>query len=120
MSSLDGAVKNSCRRLGARLRARAAPSGVPALEATNNLSERNLRSSAQDRKANRTNKTATGAHRRSVIVSVLESLRANLEVFTLSSVLQEVQRWLAEGRSLFERQWQALLGTTATAVPDTG
>jgi hypothetical protein len=52
-----------------------------------------------------------------VIVSVLESLRANLAVFTLSSVLAEVQRWLCEGRSLFERQWQAL---QETAVPDTG
>jgi hypothetical protein len=50
----------------------------PAVEATNNQSERNLRSPAQDRKAGRTNKTAKGAHRRSVIVSVLHSLRANL------------------------------------------
>ena len=47
----------------------------PTVEATNNLSERNLRSPAQDRKAGRTNKTAKGAHRRSVIVSVLQSLR---------------------------------------------
>jgi hypothetical protein len=54
-----------------------------------------------------------------VIVSVLESLRANLPVFTLSSVLEEVQGWLAEGTSLFARQWQALLAALAAAVPDT-
>src|SRR5439155_202191 len=92
----------------------------PEVEPTNNRMERLQRGPALERKAGRTSKSAAGAQRRSVIVSVLESLRANLEVFTLSSVLQEVQRWLAEGRSLFERQWQALLGTTATAVPDTG
>jgi len=54
-----------------------------------------------------------------VIVSVLESLRANLETFTLASVLEEVQRWMAEGVSLFARQCQALLGGTP-AAPDTG
>jgi transposase len=81
---------------------------VPEAEATNNLSERLLRGPAQDRKAGRTNKTAVGAHRRSVIVSVLESLRANLETFTLASVLEEVGRWMNEGISLFARQWRAL------------
>jgi transposase len=81
----------------------------PEVEPTNNASERNLRGSAQDRKAGRTSKTAAGAYRRSVIVSVLESLRANLAHFTLSSVLEEVNRWMSEGLSLFARQWQALL-----------
>jgi transposase len=74
---------------------------------TNNLSERNLRGPAQDRKANRTNKTATGAHRRSVIVSVLESLRLNLKEFSLTTVLEEVTRWMQKGVSLFAAQWQA-------------
>jgi len=55
-----------------------------------------------------------------VIVSVLESLRANLESFTLSSVLEEVGRWMAEGVSLFRRQCQALLDATPATVPDTG
>jgi transposase len=91
----------------------------PEVEPTNNALERLQRGPALERKAGRASKTAAGAQRRSVIVSVLESLRANLEVFTLSAVLQEVQRWLAEGQSLFQRQWQALLGATA-AVPDTG
>jgi transposase len=91
----------------------------PDVEPTNNLSERLQRGPALERKAGRTSKTAAGAQRRSVIVSVLESLRVNLETFTLDSVLAEVQRWLAEGVSRFQRQWQALLGATA-AVPDTG
>src|SRR5271156_3783397 len=85
----------------------------PEVEATNNLSERNLRSPAQDRKAGRTNKTAKGAHRRSVIVSVLQSLRANLANFNLTAVLEETGRWMKEGLSLFAEQWQALQAAKA-------
>ncbi|HXL16632.1 MAG TPA: transposase [Streptosporangiaceae bacterium] len=92
----------------------------PEVEPTNNVTERLQRGPALDRKAGRTSKTAAGAGRRSVIVSVLESLRANLETFTLSSVLEAVQRWMAEGVSLFARQWEALLGGTPAPVPDTG
>jgi hypothetical protein len=84
---------------------------VPEVEATNNGMERQLRSPAQDRKAGRTSQTAAGAHRRSVIVSVLESLRANLEEFSLANVLEEAGRWMHEGISLFTRQWQELMGT---------
>jgi len=91
---------------------------VSEVEPTNNSSERRLRSPAQDRKAGRTSKTAAGAHRRSVVVSVLESLRANLETFTLASVLDEVGRWMNEGISLFARQWQAIQEAEA-AVPNT-
>lgn len=89
----------------------------PGVEPTNNRTERLQRGPALERKAGRTSQTAAGARRRSAIVSVLESLRAKLREFTLSGVLGEVGRWLAEGVSLFERQWQALQG--ATAVPDT-
>jgi transposase len=92
---------------------------VPGVEATNNLSERLLRGSAQDRKAGRTNQTAAGAHRRSVIVSVLESLRVNLPTFNLANVLQEVGRWMKEGISLFARQWRTLQDKLA-ATTDTG
>jgi transposase len=91
---------------------------VPGVEATNNGMERLLRNPALDRKAGRTNQTATGAHRRSVIVSVLESLRANLETFHLTSVLEEVGRWMNDGASLFTRQWQTLQAELANA--DTG
>ncbi len=92
---------------------------VPEVEPTNNVAERLLRDSAQDRKAGRTNKTAAGAHRRSVIVSVLESLRVNLQVFNLTSVLQEVGRWMKEGISLFKRQWRAMQ-EKLQATADTG
>jgi transposase len=81
---------------------------VPEVEATNNGMERELRHPALERKAGRTNKTAPGAHRRSVIVSVLQSVRANLESFSLTSVLEEIGRWMNEGISLFARQWHAL------------
>jgi transposase len=64
---------------------------------------------ALDRKTGRTSKTAAGAHRRSVIVSVLESLRVNLEEFTLSSVVAEVVRWMEEGLSRFAREAAQLL-----------
>src|SRR5476649_90071 len=80
----------------------------PAVEATNNQSERNLRSPAQDRKAGRANKTTKGAHRRSVIVSVLQSLRANLKNFSLTTVLEEIGHWMKERMSLFTKQWQAM------------
>ncbi len=85
----------------------------PAVEATNNQSERNLRSPAQDRKAGRTNQTAKGAHRRSVIVSVLQSLRVNLANFSLKSVLEETGRWMKEGLSKFAEQWQTLQAALA-------
>jgi transposase len=92
----------------------------PEVDPTNNSTERLQRGAAVDRKIGRTSKTAAGAQRRSIIVSVLESLRANLETFTLSSVLEEVQRWLAEGVSLFQRQWQAMQEDTLPAIPHTG
>jgi hypothetical protein len=88
---------------------------VPGVEATNNRTERLLRGSAQDRKAGRTNQTAAGAHRRSVIVSVLESLRVNLQTFNLATVLQEVGCWMKDGISRFARQWQALQAEFAAA-----
>jgi transposase len=92
---------------------------LPDVPPTNNAMERQLRNPALDRKAGRTNKSAGGAHRRSVIVSVIESLRANLPTFNLATVLEEVGRWLSDGISLFARQWQALLASQTTAAPDT-
>lgn len=85
----------------------------PSVESTNNSSERRLRGPAQDRKAGRTNKTASGAHRRSVILSVLESLRANLPEFNLTTVLAEVGRWMSEGISVFGRRWKTLMSAAA-------
>lgn len=92
----------------------------PEVEPTNNLTERLQRSPAQDRKAGRTSKTAAGAHRRSVIVSVLESLRANLAEFTLQSVVDEVDRWMNDGVSLFARQWQKVNASSCDVNFDPG
>jgi len=91
----------------------------PQVESTNNFMERQLRNPAQDRKTGRTSKTAAGAHRRSVIVSVLESLRANLEKFSLTTVLEEVSRWMTEGISLFARQWQTTMAANTAEIPNT-
>jgi transposase len=80
----------------------------PEVDPTNNLAERLQRSPAKDRDAGRTNKTVNGARRRSVITSVLESLRVNLSPFTLRSVVEEASRWMREGISLFKQQLQAI------------
>ena len=93
---------------------------LPHVDPTNNLAERLQRSPAQDRKAGRTSKTAAGAHRRSVIVSVLESLRVNLESFTLANVITEVTEWMTTGASLFVKQWREVTQNTPAAVLDTG
>jgi transposase len=78
---------------------------------TNNESERTLRSAAEARKTRRTNKTPCGARRRTVIVSVLESLRQHLSTFTLGTVIEEVRHWFEVGRSCFARL-AAKLGLT--------
>jgi hypothetical protein len=70
---------------------------------TNNEAERTLRSPAQARTTGRTSKTLKGARRRTVIVSVLESLRQYLPTFTLSGVIEEILRWSAVGRSCFTK-----------------
>lgn len=74
----------------------------PQVNPTNNLSERQLRSSAQARKAHRTNKTDTGSRRQTHIVSVLESLRRTLSQFTIDRVVHEVTTRLHRGLSMFQ------------------
>lgn len=71
------------------------------VDGTNNEAERSLRNSAQARKTGRTSKTIRGARRRTVLTSVLESLRVYLATFTLSTVVEEAQGWLTEGISRF-------------------
>jgi transposase len=78
------------------------------VDGTNNEAERTLRNAAQARKTNRTSKTTMGARRQSVLTSVLESLRVYLPTFTLATVLEELKRWEATGRSCFERLHNAL------------
>jgi transposase len=78
------------------------PNGVTQeVGATNNEAERTLRSPAEARATGRTNKTLAGARRRTILTSVLESLRVYLPTFTLTSVLAEVKRWIAKGQSCF-------------------
>ena len=73
----------------------------PDVDGTNNEAERTLRDPAQARKTGRTSKTIRGARRRTVLTSVLESLRLSLPTFTLSTVVTEVQGWLTAGISCF-------------------
>jgi hypothetical protein len=71
------------------------------VDGTNNEAERTLRDPANARDTGRTNKTIPGARRRTVLTSVLQSLRLYLKEFTLASVLEEIQRWTDRGRSCF-------------------
>jgi transposase len=86
---------------------------------TNNEAERTLRGMAQARKTGRTNKTAVGARRQTVIVSVLESLRLYLTTFTLASVIAEIQRWWQAGQSCFSKLLHKLkLPLPNSSTPD--
>ncbi len=80
----------------------------PAVEPTNNRSERNTRREAEIRKGARTSKTDSGAKRRSIIVTVLASLQTRIARFTLSNMLAEVGRWVETGKSLFELELEAI------------
>jgi len=73
---------------------------------TNNEAERTLRGPAQARVTGRTNKTANGARRQTILTSVLESLRLYLPTYTLGSVVAELQRWWVDGYSCFEKLLQ--------------
>lgn len=89
----------------------------PEVEPTNNRSEHNVRREAEIRKGGRTSKTPAGAKRRGVIMTVLASLRIRFPRFTLDHLLSEVGRWLAQGRSIFERELAELQKANA---PPTG
>ena len=80
----------------------------PEVDGTNNESERTLRHPSQDRDTGQTNKTWRGARRRTVISSVLDSLRLRLPKLTLRTVLAEIERWQQQGISCFRRMVQDL------------
>jgi hypothetical protein len=91
------------------------PNGITKpVAGTNNEAERTLRDAAQSRKTGRTNKTAAGARRQTILTSVLESLRLYLPSFTLAGVIEELNRWWATGRSCFEE----LLDRLGLTVPE--
>lgn len=77
-------------------------------EPTNNRSERNARREAEIRKGARTSKTAAGAKRRGVIVTVFASLRTQIANFTLAKMLDEIDRWTTAGISRFEKELATL------------
>ena len=80
----------------------------PEADGTNNESERSLRNPAQDRRTGQTNKTESGARRRTVITSVLDSLRLYVPKLTLQAVLTELNHWRQEGISCFRRMVDSL------------
>ena len=91
------------------------PNGTrKSVDGTNNEAERTLRFAAQARDTNRTDKTGNGTHRRTIVTSVLESLRLYLPTYTLTSVLEELVRWQAAGCSCFEK----LLHTLKLKLPE--
>jgi hypothetical protein len=75
----------------------------PEADGTNNVSERQLRNPAQDRATGQTNKTPRGARRRTVITSVLDSLRSYVPKLTLRTAMEELNRWQQTGISCFRR-----------------
>jgi transposase len=89
------------------------------LAGTNNEAERTLRAAAEARKTGRTSKTLRGARRRTVVLSMLESLRQYLPTYTLSSVIDEVLYWWDTGQSCFARLAAKLrLPTPAASLLD--
>jgi hypothetical protein len=78
------------------------------VDGTNNEAERTLRGAAQARLTGRTSKTPVGARRQTILTSVLESLRVYLPTFTLTSVMAELNRWWATGRSCFAELMEKL------------
>jgi transposase len=78
------------------------------VEPTNNRAEQALRFTAKARNNYQTSKTAKGSKRRSIIASVLASLKQNLPTFSLKTVTEEIIKRQQEGKSLFQIQLQKL------------
>lgn len=74
---------------------------APNVPGTNNESERTLRNPAKNRRTDQTTRSVRGARRRTILTSVLESLRMRLPVFDCQSVLAEVSQWYRTGVSCF-------------------
>jgi hypothetical protein len=75
---------------------------------TNNEAERELRDPGQCRDTGRTNKTMPGCRRKSILVSVLRSLQLYLKTYTITSVIEELNRWCTVGFSCFEAMLKKL------------
>ena len=86
------------------------------VDGNNNASERELRDSAKDRRTGRTNKTAKGAKRQSILTSVLRTLLKQTLGITLWRLIDHVNGWLTRGRSCFADQ-AAKLGLNRPRPP---
>ena len=92
----------------------------PAVEATNNRSERNARREAEIHQGARTRQTAAGATRRGVILTVLSSLATRFQRFTLDNLLSEVTRGWESGLSRFQQELAQLQQPNAPPpIPNT-
>lgn len=78
----------------------------PEVEPTNNRAEQGFRKTSKARNNYQTSKTERGARRRSVLASVLTTLRQNLPEFSLETVVAEVRQWRINGQSMFDQQLQ--------------
>lgn len=73
----------------------------PEVEPTNNRSERQARPEANARKLGRTSKTARGAKRRGIILTIFGTIKKRLAKFTLPILTDIVMKSLASGIALF-------------------
>ena len=72
----------------------------PAVEPTNNRSERAACPEAMARKAARTSKSDRGAKRRGIIMSVFASLKKRWKDFSLANIVAAVQEWMKKNTTL--------------------
>ena len=86
----------------------------PSVPATNNESERTLRSPARQRRTDQTSRSVAGARRRTILTSVLDSLRIQLPSFNLNAVQTEISRWFATGKSCFAHLAKTLKRSNST------
>ena len=91
----------------------------PDVPPTNNAGERAFRFVAGERATGRTSKTDRGAHRRSVLGSVLTSLSMQWEHFTIATLLEHVLSALRNGTRLFEK-WFPALSSASSSAPARG
>jgi DNA-binding protein H-NS len=88
----------------------------PQVEPTNNRSERNVRREAEVRKGGRTSKSKLGAKRRSIIMTVLATLNTRFKPFTLDALLNEIERWMETGISIFQAELDEIAQANAPPI----
>lgn len=89
----------------------------PEVSPTNMSAERAFRFTATERAAGRTSKSGRGAHRRSVLGTVLTSLSMQWEHFTFSVLIEHVLATLKSGERLFARWFSPPSELCKSALP---